>query len=61
MERQCDDIKLCHTVLCQGFRIRDKETEWPYLIHPLTYRQVYLTKKYAYFGEKTHGVLEKMP
>ena len=48
------------TVLCQGFRIRDKETESPYLIHPLTYRQVYLTK-YAYFGEKTHGVLEKMP
>ena len=48
------------TVLCQGFRIRDKETESPYLIHPLTYRQVYLTK-YAYFGEKIHCVLEKMP
>ena len=48
------------TVLCQGFRIRDKETKAPYLIHPLTYRQVYLTK-YAYFGEKIHCVLEKMP
>ena len=48
-----------HTVLRQGFRIRDKETESPYLVHPLTYRQVYLTKD-AYFGEKIHCVLEKM-
>jgi len=47
------------TVLRHGFRIRDKETESPYLIHPLTYRQVYLTK-YAYFAEKIHSVLEKM-
>ena len=47
------------TVLCQGFRIRDKETESPYLVHPLTYRQVYLTKD-AYFGEKIHCMLEKM-
>ena len=46
------------TVLCQGFRIRDKETESPYLVHPLTYSQVYLTK-YAYFGEKIHCVLVK--
>ena len=43
----------------RGFRIRDKETESPYLFHPLTYRQVYLTKV-AYFGGKIHCVLEKM-
>ena len=45
------------TVLCQGFRIRDKETESLYLVHPLTYRQVYLTKV-AYFGENIHCVLK---
>ena len=32
---------------------RDKKTESPYLVHPLTYRQVYLTKD-AYFVEKIH-------
>ena len=45
------------TVAGLGNRIRDKETEWLYLVHPLTYRQVYLTK-HAYFGEKIHCVLE---
>ena len=42
----------------RGFRIRDKETESPYLVHPLTYRQIYLAKD-AYFGEKIHCVLVK--
>ena len=32
---------------------RDKKTESLYLVHPLTYRQVYLTKD-AYFVEKIH-------
>ena len=38
---------------------RDKETESPYLVHPLTYRQFYLTKD-AYFGEKMHCLFVKM-
>ena len=38
---------------------RDKKTESPYLVHPLTYRQVYLTKD-AYFVEKIHGELVEM-
>ena len=40
---------------CSPTRIpnRDKKTESPYLVHPLTYRQVYLTKD-AYFVEKIH-------
>ena len=38
---------------------RDKETESPYLVHPLTYRQVYLTKD-AYFIEKIHFELVEM-
>ena len=37
---------------------RDKKTESPYLVHPLTYRQVYLTKD-AYFVEKIHCELVK--
>ena len=51
---------ILHTVLCQGFRIRDKKTESPYLVHPLTYRQVYITKD-AYFVEKIHCELVEMP
>ena len=58
-KRQKSSNKQKGTVLCQGFRVRDKETESPYLVHPLTYRQVYSTKD-AYFGEKIHCVLEKM-
>ena len=38
---------------------RDKKTESPYLVHPLTYRQVYLTKD-AYFVEKIHCELVEM-
>ena len=38
---------------------RDMKTESPYLVHPLTYRQVYLTKD-AYFVEKIHGELVEM-
>ena len=38
---------------------RDKKTESPYLVHPLTYRQVYLTKD-AYFVEKLHCELVEM-
>ena len=38
---------------------RDKETESPYLVHPLTYRQVYLTKD-AYFIEKIHWEFVEM-
>ena len=38
---------------------RDKKTESPYLFHPLTYRQVYLTKD-AYFVEKIHCELIEM-
>ena len=38
---------------------RDKETESPYLVHPLTYRQVYLTKN-AYFIEKIHWEFVEM-
>jgi len=59
MHTYLETFFILNTVLCQGFRIRDKETESPYLLHPLTYRQVYLTKD-AYFGEKIHCVLVKM-
>ena len=38
---------------------RDKKTESPYHVHPLTYRQVYLTKD-AYFVEKIHCELVEM-
>ena len=38
---------------------RDKKTESLYLVHPLTYRQVYLTKD-AYFVEKIHCELVEM-
>ena len=38
---------------------RDKKIELLYLVHPLTYRQVYLTKD-AYFVEKIHGELVEM-
>ena len=38
---------------------RDKKTESPYLVHPLTYRQVYLTKD-AYFVEKIHCELKNL-
>ena len=38
---------------------RDKETESPHLVHPLTYRQFYLTKD-AYFVEKIHCELLEM-
>ena len=37
----------------------DKKTESPYLVHPLTYRQVYLTKD-VYFVEKIHCELVEM-
>ena len=47
------------TVAGLGNRIRGKETEWLYLVHPLTYRQVYLTKD-AYFVEKIHCELVEM-
>ena len=47
------------TVVRRKFRIRDKKTESPYLVHPLTYRQVYLTKD-AYFVEKIHCELVEM-
>ena len=48
-------------IYCSPTRIpnRDKKTEWPYLLHPLTYRQVYLTKD-AYFVEKIHCELVEM-
>ena len=38
---------------------RDKKTESPYLVHPLTYRQVYLTKD-AYFVKKLYCELVEM-
>ena len=40
------------------FRIRDKKTESPYLVHPLTYRQVYKIKE-ACFNVKISSVLLK--
>ena len=52
-------LPLPPTGVRRGFRIRDKETESPYLVHPLSYSQVYLTKV-AYFDEKINCVLEKM-
>ena len=48
-----------YTGVRRKFRIRDKKTESPYLVHPLTYRQVYLTKD-AYFVEKIHCELVEM-
>ena len=47
------------TIVRRKFRIRDKKTESPYLVHPLTYRQVYLTKD-ASFVEKMHCELVEM-
>ena len=52
-------IRWKHTGVRRKFRIRDKKTESPYLVHPLTYRQVYLTKD-AYFVEKIHCELVEM-
>ena len=47
------------TVAGQGNRIRDKETESPYLVHPLTYSQVYKIKE-ACFNVKISSVLLRM-
>ena len=50
-EAECHfDISLHIFMYCSPTRIpnRDKKTESPYLVHPLTYRQVHLTKD-AYF------------
>ena len=46
------------TVAGLGNRIHDKETESPYLVHPLTYRQVYRIKE-ACFTVKISSVLLK--
>ena len=61
LEAHVCQLKFNVNYYCSPTRIpnRDKKTEWPYLLHPLTYRQVYLTKV-AYFVEKIHGELVEM-
>ena len=39
---------------------RDKKTESPYLVHPLTYRQVYLTKAHSSIPTLLYSPWEKM-